>query len=868
MSDIETVPVDSVTIATKYYTNLYSYKTPTTDDLDEVFKQYLPEFQINAQSREELSKSISSTDMATLVKESYKKHGKNSKLGSDGLSYQFFYINWKFIKSRYMRLIKAVYQTGIFPENFKTILVSPIFKSGEASDISNYRPISLINVGLRLFSSYINSKLINAVNPLIHINQQGFLPERNLHHQINLYRFMINQIKSMTKTEIESLDRNTIDPNLTLFKIDFAKAFDSISEFFLLKVLQYLQLPSSTTKFLTSLLTSQYGRVFINGHIGPIFLIRCGTRQGNSLSSTIFVILIELLSRMAEKKLLGIKYSFFTFHHTYKIFLYLDDCVMVLKNQQDIKTAHEILHQFSNLSGLQLQPKKSEVIYLTDHHSDEPLFKESPTSYLNPHHANHPPTTSNKYLGIDVNGENWEDNISNIINRITRQYYLDIPLIQRTRALNTYILSTLYFKDSHDPIPQTMIKQITDAIDHSINLSTFLHTNVQHIRITTPMSLGGFGLLDLNYQLDGKRGKWIFEAFTNYEQPNFIFIRYYLQSILDEYIYLIHRLYRVKRVWRSLFIPWYYVYFRYTIDGIPFDENLIDSCITEQTKNDLANFPRSIAAYTQAWFRITSPKPNIKSGKINSTIMIDRGWQNYIVEVMTNPPHPTVQNKVLNNIVDKFQQLPMTDESFKGNSTKHFKKSLPLDKSLQYSSRWITKWNTIPNLLSPPTLHQIHLYWLKLSKLSHTVHGGFEELAMFHLGYYHKKYHKTQRLFIPDLPYSSIDSCSLCLGSQDETLDHIIDECQVSKYIWTVINQISNTDFPPISQVAILFNHKATFQELVLQNMFLTIFHRFRTQRRWGHLSPTLLTESLWTQKIHQYIKSNYYGSYFDGIYF
>ena len=41
--------------------------------------------------------------------------------------------------------------SGIFPSNWKCARVTPLFKQGEASDLNNYRPISIISVVAKVF---------------------------------------------------------------------------------------------------------------------------------------------------------------------------------------------------------------------------------------------------------------------------------------------------------------------------------------------------------------------------------------------------------------------------------------------------------------------------------------------------------------------------------------------------------------------------------------------------------------------------------------------------------------------------------------------------------------------------------------------
>lgn len=47
----------------------------------------------------------------------------------------------------------------IFPEKWKSAVVVPIFKSGNSSDVANYRPVSLLSSFSKLFESVVEMHL-------------------------------------------------------------------------------------------------------------------------------------------------------------------------------------------------------------------------------------------------------------------------------------------------------------------------------------------------------------------------------------------------------------------------------------------------------------------------------------------------------------------------------------------------------------------------------------------------------------------------------------------------------------------------------------------------------------------------------------
>ena len=73
-------------------------------------------------------------------------------------------------------LINCTFETGIFPDKLKIARVTSIFKGGEKSSISNYRPISVLNVFSKIYEKAISARLQNFLlkNEILYSKQFGF----------------------------------------------------------------------------------------------------------------------------------------------------------------------------------------------------------------------------------------------------------------------------------------------------------------------------------------------------------------------------------------------------------------------------------------------------------------------------------------------------------------------------------------------------------------------------------------------------------------------------------------------------------------------------------------------------------------------
>jgi len=60
-------------------------------------------------------------------------------------------------------MVNSSLTNGIFPENLRNAGVCPISKAGEKSDLTNYRPISLLPTFSKIYEKIIVTRLLSYI---------------------------------------------------------------------------------------------------------------------------------------------------------------------------------------------------------------------------------------------------------------------------------------------------------------------------------------------------------------------------------------------------------------------------------------------------------------------------------------------------------------------------------------------------------------------------------------------------------------------------------------------------------------------------------------------------------------------------------
>ena len=163
-------------------------------------------------------------------------------------------------------MVNESLKSGLFPSELELARVVPIFKSGDPSLLTNYRPISVLFFFSKNFEKIVYNLVFDFLsdNELLYDYQFGFRSKHSTQHAL------ITLVDRVTK----SLDRNNIV--VSLF-IDLKKAFDTVHHRILLRKLYAYGIRGVLLKWFESYLTDRSQYVIYDGVRSETKVVECGS---------------------------------------------------------------------------------------------------------------------------------------------------------------------------------------------------------------------------------------------------------------------------------------------------------------------------------------------------------------------------------------------------------------------------------------------------------------------------------------------------------------------------------------------------------------------------------------------------------------
>ena len=287
---------------------------------------------------------------------------------------------------------------GIFPDSLKISKVVPLYRKDDQTNLSNYRPISLLPSISKIFEKVLLEQLTTYLdnNNLIHNHQYGF---RKRHSTEYAALHIVDYLNY-------EMDRKRTPTNIYL---DLSKAFDSLSYTILITKLKHYSICDVALKLMKSYLENRKQYVQFDTCTSDMKSIRNGVPQGSILGPLLFLIYINDFPNSSKL------FNFLMHADDTTLFCCLED---ITSDNKELVLNNELqrVHSWLKANRLSLNVKKTKYMLFRKQ-------KRSGTRELNLRISNDAIQSVNdfNFLGLHINSKlSWDTHTNVISKRMSR----------------------------------------------------------------------------------------------------------------------------------------------------------------------------------------------------------------------------------------------------------------------------------------------------------------------------------------------------------------------------------------------------------------------------------------------------------------
>ena len=206
----------------------------------------------------------------------------------DGFFMAFFHHFWRVVERDVLTIFEEFYQHCKFEKSLNATFIALIPKKNDASNIHDFRPISLVESLYKILAKVLANRLKVVLDKLISESQNSFVGGRQI---LNSVLIANECVDSKTKSMMLGV----------ICKLDIEKAYDNVNWEALLKLLKKMGFREKLCSWIRTCISTIQFSVLFNRSLANFFGSSRGLRQGDPLFPLLFLVMMKVFSRMVKR---------------------------------------------------------------------------------------------------------------------------------------------------------------------------------------------------------------------------------------------------------------------------------------------------------------------------------------------------------------------------------------------------------------------------------------------------------------------------------------------------------------------------------------------------------------------------------------
>ena len=562
-----------------FYSNLFQRKSSKTPAECDHFLADINVPKISVQQKFSCEQDISIDEL----KDSLLSMHKRKTPGNDGLSSEFYIEFWDLLKGTFFDSVKYSFQVGFLSTSQRQAIIKLIEKKDKDKRfISNWRPISLLNVDTKIISKCLAFRLVPILPSIISSDQTAYVKNRFIGESIRL----ISDILELSNSK-----------NLSgyILTADLEKAFDSIDHTFLMSCLKKFGFGPKFLQWVKILLSKNESCVMNGGTTTKYFALNRGARQGDPIAAYFFIIVLEIFFIMirSNDKINHMK----IFDFSYILAAYADDTTFFVADSNSIVEIYNTFSIFSTFSGLKLNNSKCEICGIGVKKGDKTALCGFRNVDLT--------TDSIKVLGVyfSYNDLVCLEKIFIVvvkkIEKVLRVWNMrNLTLAGKIIVFKSLAISKIVYISYLSHVPNAIMDHLENA--HKKFIWNNKRPKIKHSALINDYCDGGLKDIDIRSKIIALHLSWLKRLYDPNDHPWKLIPKYYFSKL--------------SLCSSSIFYP-------------NFDVDV-------EVLNNLPTFYKNIATY---WLSFSRAEPIVPSSVLSESI-----WNNHFIQIDSKPLKPSL----------------------------------------------------------------------------------------------------------------------------------------------------------------------------------------------------------------------------------